>query len=104
MERGWQVTRETPLRLCRYKDDPTIFAWNLINEPRCSKCVPAFTVHNSKAGTCIIPEHHQGITDPCQVASRMLHLSSRPACLQQPGGIGNCTWARQSKVCSLHTQ
>ncbi len=29
----WLYTR-------RYRDDPTIFAWNLINEPRCQKCVP----------------------------------------------------------------
>ena len=25
------------VQMCRYKDDPTIFAWNLINEPRCQK-------------------------------------------------------------------
>lgn len=28
------------MSLCvrRYRNDPTIFAWNLINEPRCQKC------------------------------------------------------------------
>ena len=25
------------VQLCRYRNDPTIFAWNLINEPRCQK-------------------------------------------------------------------
>ena len=32
-----EVRNVKSVPLCRYKDDPTIFAWNLINEPRCQK-------------------------------------------------------------------
>ncbi|HEV8675082.1 MAG TPA: cellulase family glycosylhydrolase [Methylomirabilota bacterium] len=35
------VTRTNSLNGRRYADDPTIFAWELMNEPRCQGCDPA---------------------------------------------------------------
>lgn len=48
----------------KYKDDPTILAWNLINEPRCETWVPAnsfcpqavagwFKVGSTEGVTCL---------------------------------------------------
>ena len=40
---------------CRYRDDPTIMAWDLINEPRCYKCGNSIQVFSSYAAmaTCL---------------------------------------------------
>lgn len=56
--------------LCRYKNDPTIFGWNLINEPRCTKWV---FMHN-------IQPNFKFTSEPVTSTSAM-HMA-KPSCFK----------------------
>jgi len=38
------TSRVNTINGCKYSEDPTIFAWDLINEPRCNSDCPAGTI------------------------------------------------------------
>lgn len=87
------VNRRNTINNRLYKDDPTIFAWDLMNEPRCD-CFPDFIP---------VPDSYVSCRPEC---AKKVQVSATPerndccseiqACLQW---LLRCIWSRLNDFC-----
>eukprot|EP01024_Parvocaulis_polyphysoides_P072981 TRINITY_DN9339_c1_g1_i1.p1 TRINITY_DN9339_c1_g1~~TRINITY_DN9339_c1_g1_i1.p1 ORF type:complete len:300 (+),score=33.27 TRINITY_DN9339_c1_g1_i1:170-1069(+) len=90
------VYRNNTFNGVEYRDDPTILAWNLINEPRCTGCGWALQAWIDEMSThmkALDPSHMVTIGEEGFYSSTCHRVHINPGAGTRRTGIGSSPWA-----------
>ena len=88
-----------------YRDDPTIFAWNLMNEPRCTGCgwaMQEWVTEMAQYMKAIDPNHMVTIGEEGFYSTTCERVFLNPGAGKRRTGIASSPWAlmvRPACVC-----
>eukprot|EP01024_Parvocaulis_polyphysoides_P060022 TRINITY_DN6512_c1_g1_i1.p2 TRINITY_DN6512_c1_g1~~TRINITY_DN6512_c1_g1_i1.p2 ORF type:complete len:298 (-),score=37.56 TRINITY_DN6512_c1_g1_i1:472-1365(-) len=92
------VHRKNTFTNTTYLNDPTIFAWNLINEPRCTGCgwaLQAWVDEMALYMKAIDPNHMVTIGEEGFYSSTCHRVHINPGAGARRSGLGSSPWALQ---------
>ncbi|GMH38711.1 hypothetical protein BSKO_06595 [Bryopsis sp. KO-2023] len=92
------VNRKNSINGVLYREDPTILAWNLMNEPRCTGCgwaISAWVEEMSLYMKAIDPNHMVTIGEEGFYSSTCERVWLNPGAGIRRTGIGSSPWALQ---------
>jgi hypothetical protein len=96
--RSYFTSRVNTLSGVAYKDDPTIFAWNLMNEPRCTGCgwaLQEWVGEMSQYMKAIDPHHMVTIGEEGFYSNTCDRVYLNPGAGKRRTGIASSPWALQ---------